>query len=45
MPRLTKRLQRTGISLSPIDNLQRDAVVARPLKRISVGHLLSCFVK
>jgi hypothetical protein len=28
-----KRLQRTGISVSLIDNLPHDAVVARPLKR------------
>jgi len=33
-------LQRTGISVTPIDNLPHDAVVARPLKR-SVRLLLS----
>jgi hypothetical protein len=32
-PPNNKRLQRTGISVSPIDNLPLDAVVARPLKR------------
>jgi len=38
-----KRLQRTGISVSLIDNLAHDAVVGRPLKH-SVGLLLE-FVK
>ncbi len=28
-----KRLQRTGISVSLIDNLSHDVVVSRPLKR------------
>ena len=37
-----KRLQRTGISVSLIDNLPHDAVVARPLKR-SVRCLLASY--
>jgi len=32
-------LQPTGISVSLIDNLPHDAVVGRPVKRISVGLL------
>ncbi len=37
-----KRLQRTGISVSLIDNLPHDAVVARPLKRSVRCFAVSC---